>query len=60
MKNLKFTDFGASWQDASIFLVFIGDDRLSESRWQVEGASCFGTGTVAIEQIKISWIFIHS
>lgn len=57
MKKLEFTDLGASWQDVSTFLGFIGDDRLSKSRWQVEGDSCFGTGTVAAEQIKVSWTF---
>lgn len=59
MKILKLIDLGASWQDPPVFLVFIGDDRLSESRFQVEKAFCFGTGTVAVGQIKIlGFLFI--
>lgn len=38
---------------SSHFLILIGDDGLSDLRFQVEKAFCFGTGTVPVRQIRI-------
>lgn len=59
-KKKKLSTWGHAGKVQLFFfiLAFIGNDRLSKSRWQVEGDCCSGTRTVAVEQIQTSWIFL--